>query len=74
MTDEERKKIVHEIRIGHVGLLKLREGQEPSSREEQALKFLEPIDVTAILIDEIDSLNEKLVRVTFENSLLKNDQ
>jgi hypothetical protein len=71
--EEETRKLLEEIRIGYAGRRKWQMGEHPSPREEQALKYLEPIDVTYVLLEHISLLELKIVRLICENAVLKEE-
>lgn len=73
MDHERRKRLLEEIRIGYSGKKKLCKGEPPTRREQEALRFLDPIDVTGVILNEIDFLENQIVQLIYENACLKED-
>jgi hypothetical protein len=67
----KRTELLHQIRTGHAALLKQRKGIELLQKEVRALEVLEPIDVTRVLLDEIDRLNNEIINLIYLHSTLK---
>jgi hypothetical protein len=70
---EHKKDLLTEIRIAYAALLKRNDGHPISDRELEALDYVYPLDVTQILLNEIDNLNKQNSELFHQNTVLKEE-
>jgi hypothetical protein len=70
----QREELIQMIRIAHSAITREKNGIYISQDEKQILEFLEPIDITQTLLQEIDYLNHQIVNLIYEYSILKSKQ
>ena len=70
-TKPNRTELLHQIRIWHAALLKKQKGLNLLEREIRVLDELAPVDVTKVLLDEIDKLNNDIVNLIYKYSILE---
>jgi hypothetical protein len=65
MDDQQ---LIYIIRIAYQGLIKDKKGEAMSDIEREAIEILGPVDVTYVLLAEIDRLNQQIIALIEENS------
>jgi hypothetical protein len=72
-TDARNTNLLAQIRIGHAALIKEQRGIQLLQREVEILQELGPVDVTQVLLDEIDSLNNQIINLIYQYSVLQSE-